>query len=260
MNIELTKNMTINALIVDDEVASRSLIREMINLYCPNIHLVGDANHISVAKDFFDTHQIDLVFLDIEMPFGNGFELLKELQGQEFEVIFITGFEQYALEAIKAKALDYLLKPLDEDEFKTAVNNAIERIQSKKSQHQLDHLIQKVNQPTSLQSISIHTREKIIFIRVNEIYYLKAEGANTFYFLTSGKRILSTKPLGKSIEALPIAQNNDSHGFYRSHSSYAVNIFYAKEFDKKEQLLVLRDGNQVPVSQSKKEQLLKLIA
>jgi len=149
---------------------------------------------------------------------------------------------------------------LDEDEFKEAVEKAVKRIQSKKSQSQLDHIIQEVNQPTSLQSISLHTREKIIFIRINEIYYLKAEGANTFYYLTSGKRVLSTKPLGKNVDLLPIAQNNHTHGFYRSHSSYAVNIFYAKEFDKKEQSLVLEDGSHVPVSQSKKDLLLKLIA
>lgn len=261
MNANLTNIATINALIVDDEAASRSLIKEMLRLYCPAINLVGDANQISKATPFFDSHQIDLVFLDIEMPHGSGFDLLKQVKGYQFEVIFITGFDHYALDAIKVHALDYLLKPLDEDEFKAAVEGAVKRIQAAQPSTQIQQLLKQFNKPnTGLQSISIHTREKIIFLRINEIHYLKAEGACTFYYLTNGKRVLSTKPLGKNMELLPLATDHFSHGFYRSHSSYAANLYYVKEFDKKDQSLVLTNGEMVPVSQSKKEQLIKLIS
>ena len=260
MNLNPANTTTINALLVDDEAASRSLLTEMLKLYCSNVNLIGAANQISIARPYFDSHQIDLLFLDIEMPHGSGFDLLKQLEGYQFEVIFITGFDQYALEAIKVHALDYLLKPLDEDEFKAAVNKAVKRIQTAQPNRQIQQLLRQFEQPVALQSISIHTREKIILLRVNEIYYLKAEGACTFYFLTSGKRILSTKPLGKSMRLLPLSKNRLTHGFYRSHSSYAVNLFYAKEFDKKDQSLVLENGVQIPVAQSKKEQLMKLIA
>lgn len=260
MNYSPINTITINALIVDDEAASRSLLKEMLKLYCPNVNLVGDANQISVARPYFDTHQIDLLFLDIEMPHGSGFDLLKQLEGYQFEVIFITGFDQYAIEAIKVHALDYLLKPLDEDEFKAAVDKATKRIQLTQPNRQIQQLLQQFEQPAPIQSISIHTREKIIFIRVSEIYYMKAEGACTFYFLTTGKRVLSTKPLGKSMELLPMSKDRLSYGFYRSHSSYAVNLFYTKEFNKKDQSLVLENGAKVPVSQSKKEQLMKFIA
>lgn len=260
MDPNQTTTSTINALIVDDEAASRSLIKEMLRLLCPEIQIVREANQISTAKNLFQKHPINLVFLDIEMPHGSGFDLLKQLDGYEFEVIFITGFDQYAIEAIKVHALDYLLKPIDEDEFKAAVDKAVQRIQSAQPNQQIQSLLQQFQQPTGLQSISIHTREKIILLRIQEIYYLKAEGACTFYFLTNGKRILSTKPLGKSLELLPMAKNHYSHGFYRSHSSYAVNLFYVKEFDKKAQSLVLENKEMVPVAQSKKEQLIKLIS
>lgn len=253
-------NTNINVLIVDDESASRSLLSELLRLNFPAIQLVGTAENILTARPYFDSHRIDLLLLDIEMPHGSGFDLLKQLEDYHFETIFITGFDQYAIDAIKVHALDYLLKPIDEEELVTAVITAIKRIKDTQPNQQLQTLIQQLQVPSTVQSISIHTREKIILIRVNELLYLKADGTITFYYLIDGRRITSTKPIGKNIEQLPSAQDVFSHGFYRCHNGYVVNLFYVKEFNKKGQSLVLKNGTEVPVSQSRKELLLKLIS
>lgn len=252
-------NSNIQVLIVDDELDSRSLLSELLRLNFPMLQLVGAASDIRAARPYFDSHNIDLVLLDIEMPHGSGFDLLKQVEDYEFEVIFITGFDQYAIDAIKVQALDYLLKPIDEEEFLVAVNVALKRIKEKQPNQHVATLLQQL-QPTTSKSISIHTREKIILIRVKELFYLKADGTTTSYFLNTGKRILSTKPIGKNIIQLPIAKDAFSHGFYRCHSSYVVNLFYVKEFNKKGQTLVLENGTEIPVSQSRKELLLKLIS
>lgn len=251
----------INVLIVDDEIGNRSLLSELLRLNFPDLQIVGAAEDIKSARLYLDQFKIDLLLLDIEMPHGNGFELLKQLKDYDFEVIFITGFDQYAIDAIKVQALDYLLKPIDEEELSEAVNLALKRIHEKQPNQQVVNLLQQL-QPTSAanKSVSIHTREKIILIRVNELAYLKADGTTTFYYLNNGKRILSTKPIGKNMIQLPIAKDVYSHGFYRCHSSYTVNLFYVKEFNKKGQTLLLENGEEVPVSQSKKELLLKLIS
>jgi len=250
----------INALIVDDEAASRSLLSELLKLNFPDIELVGTAADILEARPYFDSHKIDVLLLDIEMPHGSGFDLLKQLEDFEFEVIFITGFDQYALDAIKVHALDYLLKPIDEEEFIVSVNKAIERIRSLQPSHQVQTLLHHLQPSPTNQSVSIHTREKIILVRINELLYLKADGAATFFHQLNGKRIISTKPIGKSIENLPMAKDAYSHGFYRCHSGYVVNLFYVKEFNKKDQYLLLKNGEEIPVSQSRKELLVKLIS
>jgi len=250
----------INTLIVDDEAASRSLLSELLRINFPNIQLVGTASDILEARPYFDKHSINLVLLDIEMPHGSGFDLLKQLDDFEFEVIFITGFDQYALDAIKVHALDYLLKPIDEEELVIAVNKAVQRIQSLQPSYQVQALLHQLQPTPPNQSISIHTREKIILIRINELLYLKADGATTFYHLLGNKRIISTKPIGKNLENLPLAKDAFSHGFYRCHSSYVVNLFFVKEFNKRDQFLLLKNGEEIPVSQSRKELLLKLIS
>lgn len=250
----------INVLIVDDEIGNRSLLSELLRLNFPDLQIVGAAENIQTARLYFDQFKIDLLLLDIEMPHGNGFDLLKQLIEFDFEVIFITGFDQYAIDAIKVQALDYLLKPLDEDELTEAVKVALKRIQEKQPNQQVVNLLQQLHPAASNKSVSIHTREKIILIRVNELAYLKADGTTTFYYLHSGKRILSTKPIGKNMIPLPVAKDVFSHGFYRCHSSYIVNLFYVKEFNKKGQTLLLENGEEVPVSQSRKELLLKLIS
>jgi len=250
----------IKALIVDDEVANRSLLSEMLRLNFPNIEIVGTAADILEARTYFDDHTIDLLLLDIEMPHGSGFDLLAQLEDYQFEVIFITGFDQYALDAIKVQALDYLLKPIDEEELVIAVNLAIQRIQSLQPTQQVQALIDHLQTPANGHSVSIHTREKIILIRIKELLYLKADGATTFYHLHNGKRIISTKPIGKSMITLPLAKDPFSHGFYRCHSGYVVNLFYVREFNKRDQFLLLNTGEEIPVSQSRKELLLKLIS
>ena len=252
-------NTTINALIVDDEAANRSLLNEMLKINFPAIQIVGTAEDIIEARSYFKSHKIDLVLLDIEMPHGSGFDLLKQVEDYEFEVIFVTGFDQYAIDAIKVHAIDYLLKPIDEEELIIAVNTAIKRLVAVQPNLHIQQLLQQLH-PTPTQSISIHTREKIIIIRIQELLYLQADGTATFHYLSSGKRILATKPLGKSIENLPMAKDVFSHGFYRCHSGYVVNLFYVKEFNKREQCLLLKNGKEIPVSQSKKELLLKLIS
>lgn len=229
------------AIIIDDEKDSREVIRSILEEYCPQVEVLDEADNVEAAYKLIRTLRPDLLFLDIQMQPETGLDLLKKFDNYPFEVIFITAWNKYALDAIKFHALDYLLKPVDIDELVSAVNKASEQVKKKSDNSRLKKLMTNIN------LIGINMSDGIEFVNVDEIIRCEANGFYTWFIIDGSKKILATKNLKKFEEQL------SNHNFFcRVHSSYLININFMKKFFKGESYLLMQDGSKVPVSRTYK--------
>lgn len=246
----------VHAMIIDDEPYASQALVTLLARQCPQVVIVAICHDPREAKQLIDKHQPQLIFLDIEMPHMNGFALLQQLRPFSFEVIFTTSYDQYAIQAIRFSALDYLLKPIDATELKTAVDTFIERTTPSLPQ-QLDILLAKIQQTSSLPNtgrIALPTMEGLQIIAVNEIIYCSSSSNYTILSL-KGKQTLTISRTLKEVEEML-----ESHRFLRVHHSYLVNLDEVKTYVRGEGgSLVMSDGESVDVSRSKKEALLKAL-
>ncbi len=242
----------IRTFIVDDEPYCCETLVTLLEQYCPEIKIAGVFNNGRDALEAIKNHLPDLVFLDVEMPHMNGFEMLEQLPSINFELIFSTSYDQYALKAIRYSALDYLLKPVDSEELQNAVNKVIRRSQ-KPFAEQLQILMQKIHAPsTPVSKIALPTMEGLQMIQVNSILHCEADSNYTILHLKDKKRIVVSSTL-KDIEELL-----EDHSFVRVHRCYLVNLNEVEKYIKGEGgYLIMSDGSTVDVSRSKKEVLLK---
>jgi two-component system LytT family response regulator len=239
----------IKAIIVDDEHKSVHMLELMLKEYCSEVEVIGFAySAIEGAKEIMNKKP-DLVFLDVEMTGGTGFDLLESLPERNFNVIFVTAHDHYALKAIKFHAIDYILKPLDVEELKNAINNCKNQSAENKKipsdiEKLLDHLkIQKIKK------IAVPTSNGTEFIAVEEVFYLTAERSYCKIFLTNKKTILVSKSLNEIEELLPV------ENFFRIHKSHTVNLAYVKKHIKTDGGVVeLTDGTKLYISRSKKDE------
>ncbi len=221
------KNTPLRAIIVDDELMSRQMIARVLGKYCPQVELLASAGSVEEAYSLVVELQPNLLLLDIEMPHGSGFELLQKLNRTDFEVIFITGFDQYALRAIKFHALDYLLKPLDVVQLIDAIQEAEKRVQGKLDQERLQKLLANLNNNTlASHQLAISTLEGREFIPIDQIIYCRADGGYTEFHLSNGRQLVSSKNLGEYEKLLPEALPNYQNCFFRIHHSYLINLTY----------------------------------
>ncbi len=201
------------------------------------------------------TNKADILFLDVEMPHIDGFQLLKSLEGIDFEVIFTTAYNQYVLQAFKVEAVDYLLKPVDDQDLQEAVKRAVKKRMEKESRMQLDTVIDRISK-SLLQTgrISLPHAEGVLFVDIAKIIYCQSDGNYTRIFMEGGEKILVTKVL-KEIHGML-----DENNFLRVHNSYVVNTTHVKRFVRSEGgYLVLTEDHQVAVSRSRKDELHKLM-
>ncbi len=244
-------------IIVDDNPKAQNFLSEQIQRYCPNLTLLGKANNIQEGKLLIEQIQPELVFLDIEMPTGTGFDLLRQLPATDFKVIFTTAHEKYALKAIKFSALDYLLKPIDLDELLQAVNKAKETTQETSgqdlSQLKIQTLLQNLqNPPAEQQKILLNDKYGMQVTLVDDIIHLKADNNYTQFFIKGQSPLLVSKPLKDYEKVLPAQK------FFRCHKSHMINLNYLLRYDKREgESLILRDGSQIPISRRKLDVLLE---
>jgi len=241
----------INALIVDDEEFGRSVLSNLIKKYCPNVTLVGEASSVKEAIEILKNTKVDLVFLDIEMPGGSGFELLEKMKNYSFSVIFTTAYNHYAVRAFKFSALDYLLKPIDIDELKNALKK-LETNEDKSSFNQsVKYLLDNYNLPT-VTKIALPTKSGLEFIEIKNIIRCEADGKYTNCILTTGKNIFSTRSL-KDFEELLIPSN-----FFRIHHAHLINLNQIQNYIKGDGGYVLMsNGDNVTISKRKKDDFLK---
>lgn len=239
----------IRAIIVDDEKNGRENLSGVLKEYCQGVEVCGEAASAIEAIKIIEELKPELVFLDIEMPGGNGFQVLECFKTPEFKVIFVTAYNHYAIQAIRFSALDYILKPIDALLLKAAVQRfaAIKQEQDKR----LENFLLNATTPQNEKKIALPFTDKIDFIKVTDIVKCKGEASYTKVYLTNGKEILTSKPLIDYEEIL------QEYGFIRSHKAYIVNIAHVDSFIKSDGgFLKMSDKSEVPVSRRKKEEVL----
>jgi two-component system LytT family response regulator len=244
--------MTINAVIIDDEQNNIDNLQYLLTRHCPQVQVKATARNADTGKTIIEQQQPDLVFLDIQMPGKNGFELLQSLPGYRFEVIFVTAFDQYGIQAVKFAAIDYLLKPIHAEELKTAVNKVAEKNKQQKQNLQIENLLQllQYQQQKEEHRIALPTARETRFVHTQDI--VRCESANnytTFYF-TNKEKLMVSKPIYEYEELL------SSYGFIRCHQSHLVNKRYIRSWIKEDGgYLLLEDQTHIPVSRQKKDLL-----
>jgi two-component system, LytTR family, response regulator len=245
----------IKAIIVDDEPRARETIRNIVQLYAQNVEIVDEAANISAARKAIEKHRPHLVFLDINMPGGDGFELLKVREQFDFKVIFITAFEEYAVKAFRFSALDFIVKPVDPDDLIQAIEKVEKEISKNDLNLRIEALLSNMeNIKKEVRKIVLKTSESIHLINVPDIIRLEADGNYTVFYLTGPRRIIVSHTLKDYDELLA------PYGFFRPHQSFLINLKCIERFEKKDGgYLVMNDASKVPVSVRKKDTLLSLL-
>jgi two-component system LytT family response regulator len=241
----------IKAIIIDDEVHCCKTLGMLLKEYCPGVQVIDQFNDAETGLAAILRLKPDLVFLDIEMPNMNGLEMLARIPEINFEIIFTTGYDQYAIKAIRFSALDYLLKPVDREELQNAIHKVTRRLHHPLPQ-QLEILLQKLHQPaTSIQKIALPTMEGLKMIAVNSIISCSSDSNYTIFFLKNKQKLTVSRPLKEIEEML------EEHSFLRVHNSYLVSLNEIDKYVKGEGgYLVMSDGSAIDVSRNKKDALL----
>ena len=236
------------AIIVDDESHARSLLSNTIKEHCKGIEIIAVAENVKEAVKLINKNNIELVFLDIEMPNENGFALFEYFDKPNFVTIFCTAYSEYAIQAFEVSAVDYLLKPVTISKLQDAIEKAIKT----RGQNQI---LQNVNilreniSVNQLQKIALPLSDGLVFIKIEEILYFEADGSYT-YVITNKEKYLVCKKIKEFHELL----TNDSR-FFRVHRSYLVNIQQIKKYSKKDGATLVFENNKViPVAREKKNE------
>ena len=245
----------IRSIIVEDEVKSRETLKGLLSMFCPDVMVVAEAAGVQQGRELIAKHKPDLIFLDIEMPDGSGFRLLDQSAPADFDVIFTTAFDQFAIKAIRYAALDYLLKPIVPDELQAAVEKVRNHKQKKNNMKNFEVLLNNINPDKMEQKkVVLSTAEKIHVVETNNI--LRCESDNYYthvYFIDGGPLLISTTL--KDVEALLEGGN-----FIRPHKSHLINLRYIQNFSRDEGgVITLTSGDKIPVSRRKKEKILEII-
>ena len=247
----------IKTLVIDDESGARALLRSMLQDHCPQVEVVGEADSMATGLSAISNYKPQLIFLDIKMPHGTGFDLLEQVPNKDFEVIFTTAHDEYGIKAIKFAALDYLLKPIDIDELEEAVVKAQEKIraQTRQLDDQLKVLFANFqNQNRKLKQVALPTQEGILFLPVKEILRCEADGSYTRIYRVSGEEILISKNL-KEIEGLL-----EGLHFCRVHKSHLIGLDHVVRYIKgKGGEAIMSNGSRVEVSVRRREAFLKML-
>jgi len=242
----------IKAVIIDDEPKSVKILSTMLQGYCPNVSVAGTTHEIHDAAALIRQVKPQLVFLDIEMPHTNGFDILDKFRPLAFEVIFVTAFNEYTLKAFRYNVLDYLLKPVSIEELQEAVQKAVRNIRLKNFNSQLDDLLQSVKKPVlPLQKIALTDKNGAVFISVSDIVRCEASGGYTAFVIKNKKKIISSKNIKEYEELLP------GDTFFRVHNSHLVNLNYIRLYHRgRGGYLEMEDGAVIEVAVRRKEDLL----
>jgi two-component system LytT family response regulator len=241
--------MKLKSIVVEDEETSREILKNYLTKYCPNVEIIGEASNITEALELIKINTLDLVFLDVEMPYGNAFDLLDQVEDRTFETVFVTAYNHYAIEALNAHATYYLMKPIAIDELIKAVNY-VDDIKTKETALQDQILVPKAT-IIAQGKITIPQQDGFEVLNISDILYCKADDNYTEIHLNTNKRKVVSKTLKYFEQAL------QDCNFARIHKSYLVNVSEIVKYIKgKGGSVILRNGKEVVVSASKKSELL----
>ena len=240
----------INAVIIDDEQNNIDNLKSLLLKNCGEVEISGTAINAKEGRKIIMHNNPDLVFLDIQMPGENGFELLQSLSKYSFDVVFVTAFDQYGIKAVKFAAVDYLLKPIDIEELKIAVKKAEEKKAKGYQNNQVNNLLQLLRDNRDEHRIALSSTQEIRYVKPSDIIRCESSNNYTTFYLTSGEKLLISKPIYFYEELL-----ND-YGFICCHQSHLVNRKFVTSFIKEDNgYLLLEDNTRLPVSKQKKERI-----
>ena len=239
----------IKTVIIDDEIDAVEFISSIVGEYCSSLEVVGKAHNVLQGLQVINEKKPDLVFLDVEMPNGSGFDLLAQFPEKDFDVIFITAFNHYAIKAIKFSAVDYILKPININEFIEAVTRVVKKRTEKPNLGNDNFKVLMENLRSAFPSrLAIPTSDGMEYLNPKDIIRIEADRSYSWFFLAGNRKILVSKHLKEFQELL-----NDRY-FFRSHNSHLINMKFVKKFIRREGgYIEMADGSTVPISRSKKD-------
>lgn len=244
----------VKAIIIDDEKNLRELIRNMLSDFFPRIRVVGEADSVESGAEAIESYKPDLIFLDIEIRGGTGFNILQNINYKNFKIIFVTAFNEFAIQAIKYSAIDYILKPINQKEFESAVQRALGEIEKPIFQNQIENFF---NNYQNLQNkkLVLRTSESMHIVNIDDIIRCEADNSYTTFYTTDNEKILVSKGIKEFEDLLK------NFVFIRPHQSHLVNLNFVKRLDKSDgSFLVMKDGKEIPVSTRRKQNLLHILS
>ncbi len=246
----------IRAVVIDDEPKNTRILINMIQEFCPEIIIQGKASDSQEGVEVILREKPDLVFLDIEMPYGNAFEMLDQLQPIDFDIIFVTAFENYSLKAFRYEAIDYLLKPIEIEELLAAVNRVKKRRQAKSQGqyiNQLEQLLNNLNryQSGTVEKIALPSQDGLIFIALSTIIRCEAKGSYTHFFRQEEEKIIAGHNIKEYEELLP------EKNFFRIHNSHIINLNFVIKYHRgRGGYIEMADGALLEVATRRKDEFL----
>ncbi|MBK9452221.1 MAG: response regulator transcription factor [Bacteroidetes bacterium] len=243
----------ITCIIIDDETKCVHTLELIIQRHCPELQLLASCDSAESGLEAIRTHRPQVVFLDIEMPKMNGFDMLDKVGKIDFHVVFTTAYSQFAIKAFQYSALNYLLKPIDPDDLIDTVSR-IQNLQRPPQQEQIDILLETLRRPEpKMQRIALSTHDGLIFVQTTDIMYCQSENNYTWVYLTKGGKHLLAKTLKEFEETLPALD------FYRIHNSYLVNLNEIQRFVREDGgYVIMNNGTQITIARARREQFFSL--
>lgn len=247
----LSSENRLKAVIIDDQEDIRSINRTLLSQNFPDIDVVGEADGVESGIELLTQTQPDLVLLDIEIKGGTGFNILQKVRPYNFMVIFITAFDEFAIKAIKFSAIDYILKPINETEFCSAIESAISTYERNKVAMQVQNLLDHVEDKGKNRKIVLRTMESIFLVDLEEVLYCESDNSYTTFYLSDSKQILVSKGIKEYEQML------SPFRFFRPHQRYLVNLNHVERIDKNDGgSIILKNKASIPISHRRKQALM----
>jgi two-component system LytT family response regulator len=244
----------IEAVIIDDELKAREIMKQFINSFDSELEIIGTADSVESGYKLLMNTNPQVVFLDVEMLDGTGFDLLQKLEDRPFKVIFTTAYDQYAIKAFKYNTIDYLLKPINITELEEAVRKVQEIITSDNTvDNRLEDLLSNFKQELKVKKLAVSSASGIDFLRIDEIMYCEADTSYTYIHSKSGKKTTSSKGLSQYEKLVPASS------FIRVNRAFLINIDYIDNFRKTSNIITMKDGTEIELSRRKKKEFLELV-
>ena len=242
----------IKAVIIEDEPVYAEMVQSLSGEFYPGIEIRGYAQTVETAALLLASAQPDIAFCDIELKDGTMFDVLKKMNSISFQIIFITAHNKFAIQAFKFSAIDYLLKPVEETEFRNAVDRAIERVNQKQLQH-IRLMLENMDRSNENRRIVLRTMDQSHIVNVKDIVRCRADNTYTTFYLVTGENILVSKGM-KEYEDI-LCEN----GFFKIHQSHIINLQFLRKIDKSSEEVILSDKTRLPLSQRRKQDLLQIL-
>ena len=241
------------ALIIEDEERSRIVLQNLLETYCPEVEVIGSADSVTSGINAVRTLQPEILFLDVQISGGTGFDVLDKLHDKKLSVVFTTAYDHYALKAFKFSAIDYLLKPIDIEELKSAVKKVSQSTRQEEEQYKIQNLLTNIKNPNEDPVLLVSTMEAVEFVRIRDIVRCEAQGAYTQLFLNDSRPVMVSKVI-KEFEYLL-----QDYGFYRVHQSHLINLKEVRKYVKSDNYLLMRDGAQIQLARSRKDDFFNVL-